>query len=191
MGTQEARQSGVHMGPCGGEVARGSRGQAEPRERRGNSGVVSASPDRQEAYRDRQGRRRRPPQEEARGGFRGDCQPVFCPAAGHPSASPGRMGVGHANPGYPDVHARGARAEMDQSGEVRGTGRGSADVLGAARSVRRADGATPHAHHYESDTRLDAKRNPLEFLRLSAAQSASLCPAWAQYGAQPYVSREV
>src|SRR5690606_40978005 len=77
MGTQEARQSGVHMGPCGGEVARGSRGKAEPRERRGNSGVVSASPDRQEAYRDRQGCRRRPPQEEARGGFRGDCQPAF------------------------------------------------------------------------------------------------------------------
>lgn len=38
--------------------------------------------------------------------------------------------------------------------------------------------------HYESDTRLDAKRNPLELLRLSAAQSASLCPAWAQSGAQ-------
>lgn len=45
--------------------------------------------------------------------------------------------------------------------------------------------------HAESDTRLDAKRNPLELLRLSAAQSASLCPAWAQSGAQPYVSREV
>src|SRR5690606_3684633 len=39
--------------------------------------------------------------------------------------------------------------------------------------------------HYESDTRLDAKRNPLELLRLSAAQSASLCPAWAQSSTHP------
>src|SRR5690606_5879746 len=107
---------------------------------------------------------------------------------------------------HPRIHPSAARrvVERKDGAPVRASGRVAPVGMGAQFRTQAQAGisqvvdfwcrwrdSNPRPTHYESDTRLDAKRNPLELLRLSAAQSASLCPAWAQSGAQPYVSREV